>query len=635
MISRNRKKLNKALGLAIFIVLVVTLVLSGKTWVISKWFPTEVVSIVWPQPMVTLTATQTFRVAVDTHYNSLNTRVMWSVEDWKQFGEMQYDGTEFVSEVDTTHWDWKRDNQYEVEFTTVSSVGEIIATSSVIVMVGESIPSSLVTTQNISPQKSNTVDVEVPSSQMGAVATAANSITNSTQAQKFYTQWVPGPINNNQQFIFHTEGYAGRQINAFWNAEGGSKNIVYVDATTKTYTTAINIYGWLWKGAGPYPVTFSITDKNTSAVLASEVLELYWKGKPGYSDIEFRSKGAEITVPAVSTTNTTQVTKAPSVPVKSPTVTLSKSPYTVNPIVSNLPISKVPSPVAILGKSDFFVSLKPAVVNTLSKLTDVKQKAALSYLISQPSAVWLNGDSYETDIYIKNIISAANAKNTVPSFVLYNIAQRDCQANSTAGARTMADYKIWINRLGVVFKNSSAVIVLEPDALAMLNCLSETKKQERLEMLRYAVATLTTASPKILLYIDAGHPFWVNAEDMSTRLQSAGIKTARGFSLNVSSFASMDDNLTFGTYLSNLVGGKHYIVDSSRNGNGREQSGQWCNPAGRALGQPGTIYENSGSALDAVLWIKFPGESDGTCNGGPNAGQFWTQYAVDLYNNKK
>lgn len=33
-------------------------------------------------------------------------------------------------------------------------------------------------------------------------------------------------------------------------------------------------------------------------------------------------------------------------------------------------------------------------------------------------------------------------------------------------------------------------------------------------------------------------------------------------------------------------------------------------------------------ALDAYLWIKRPGESDGECRGGPAAGQWWPEYAL-------
>ena len=34
--------------------------------------------------------------------------------------------------------------------------------------------------------------------------------------------------------------------------------------------------------------------------------------------------------------------------------------------------------------------------------------------------------------------------------------------------------------------------------------------------------------------------------------------------------------------------------------------------------------------MDGYLWVKRPGESDGACNGGPGAGQWWQAYALDL-----
>jgi hypothetical protein len=36
------------------------------------------------------------------------------------------------------------------------------------------------------------------------------------------------------------------------------------------------------------------------------------------------------------------------------------------------------------------------------------------------------------------------------------------------------------------------------------------------------------------------------------------------------------------------------------------------------------------AGIDAYLWIEDPGASDGPCNGGPAAGRYWPQYAVDL-----
>jgi len=610
--------------------------------------------------MVTLTETQTFRVEVDPRYDPSEIRVLWSVENWKRSGEMEFAGSSFVSEVNTNDWDWKRDNLYQVQFTTLTRNSEFIATSSIAVLVGQIAPTLAEIEPGASSSSSAPVDFVMPQFQMGAVVTAPAVKVPATPAQKFRVEWVAGPVHNNQQFIFHTGGYAGRELSAFWSAEGGHQNLVYKDQNAKVFTTAINVFGWLWKGAGPYPITFSVTDKSTSAVVASEVLELYWKGKPGESEIEFRSRGVDIKVPAttppvVLTSNPVTTTPQTTPPTKPPTTTGTKPVNTTStsstptpkptpkptptatpkPVPVTTPNAKVAAATSVLGKSTLYTPTKPAVQSALSTLTDANQKAALGYILAQPSSVWLNGDSYETDTFIKGIMAAASAKNTVPSFVLYNIVHRDCNSYSSGGAKSMTDYKAWINRLAGVFKDTGAIIVVEPDALAMLNCVAGAQKSQRLEMIAYAVTTLTKASPKLLVYIDAGHPFWVNAEEMAARLRIAGVGSARGFAINVSSYASTEDNVTYGTYLSNLLGGKNYVIDSSRNGNGRAPDGQWCNPSGRALGTSGTIYPGTKGALDAVLWIKFPGESDGGCNGGPGAGQWWTKYATDLYINRK
>jgi endoglucanase len=37
--------------------------------------------------------------------------------------------------------------------------------------------------------------------------------------------------------------------------------------------------------------------------------------------------------------------------------------------------------------------------------------------------------------------------------------------------------------------------------------------------------------------------------------------------------------------------------------------------------------------LDAYLWVKVPGESDGPCNGGPPAGSWWQEYALEIASN--
>ena len=75
----------------------------------------------------------------------------------------------------------------------------------------------------------------------------------------------------------------------------------------------------------------------------------------------------------------------------------------------------------------------------------------------------------------------------------------------------------------------------------------------------------------------------------------------------------------------------HFVVDTGRNGDGPYTGGAdaWCNPPGRGLGAPPTT-DTGVAGVDAHLWVKRPGESHGTCRGGPPAGGSRPQYALDL-----
>lgn len=59
---------------------------------------------------------------------------------------------------------------------------------------------------------------------------------------------------------------------------------------------------------------------------------------------------------------------------------------------------------------------------------------------------------------------------------------------------------------------------------------------------------------------------------------------------------------------------KHFVIDTSRNGQGPWNGTlDWCNAPGRGVGIAPTA--NTGNELlDAYLWGKVPGESDGTCD---------------------
>jgi endoglucanase len=237
--------------------------------------------------------------------------------------------------------------------------------------------------------------------------------------------------------------------------------------------------------------------------------------------------------------------------------------------------------------------------------------------------------SGDVETTVHNLGKATNARGMVPVVVAYNIPNRDCGQYSAGGSVSPEAYKKWVRDFAKAANPFRMIVVLEPDALGHLTqCLSPADQQARLAMLKDAVDALE-AAPGVSVYIDAGHAKWIPATDMAKRLVAAGIANADGFALNTANYVTTEENIAYGRTVSAATGGKHFIIDTGRNGNGPTNDAQWCNPDGRALGNAPT--SNTGDPLvDAFFWTKPPGESDGTCNGGPKAGEFWPEAALGM-----
>ena len=248
-------------------------------------------------------------------------------------------------------------------------------------------------------------------------------------------------------------------------------------------------------------------------------------------------------------------------------------------------------------------------------------------IASQPAATWLGSWSGDVKTAANKIVSGATASGSLPTLVAYNIPLRDCGSYSAGGASSDENYRLWIRQLASGIGQRRAIVILEPDALAQITCLGASAQTARYANLADAVEVLTSQT-KAFVYIDGGHSAWVDAATMASRLQKANVASARGFALNVSNFQTTANSVAYGNQLNALLN-KHYVIDTSRNGRGATD--EWCNPRGRGLGKKPTTLA-SGS-LDAYLWIKNPGESDGTCGGGPAAGEWWESYAQELIEN--
>ncbi|MDZ4234152.1 MAG: glycoside hydrolase family 6 protein [Dietzia sp.] len=255
----------------------------------------------------------------------------------------------------------------------------------------------------------------------------------------------------------------------------------------------------------------------------------------------------------------------------------------------------------------------------------------LAAVVNTPTAYWM--DHISTPAVDAKYIADAQAAGTMPILALYGIPNRDCGSYAAGGFGSGGAYRSWIDGVASAIGSGPAAIILEPDALAMADCLSAGQQQERYDLIGYAVDTLTR-NAATAVYVDAGHPRWVAADVMADRLNRVGVAKARGFSLNTANFFTTDENFGYGGAISGMTGGKPYVIDTSRNGAGPVENDDlyWCNPSGRALGvAPTTATGNP--QVDAFLWVKRPGESDGACRGAPSAGTFVNQYAISLATN--
>jgi endoglucanase len=391
----------------------------------------------------------------------------------------------------------------------------------------------------------------------------------------------------------------------YWMVDNGQLNYMYDSSTDYPHKEAtVDVSNWNWRGQGPYQVTYRAVNKS-GRVITEKVVPLM------VSSTAAQSTTQDNTVQAASVeVQTATLDPIVAKPLSSTTETTFRS--SGNPLAGQSLFGDPNS--AAKQWADMWRASRPQDASMLDKIA------------GQPEAAWFGGWNYNVKNDVNAYVTKAAANAKLPTLVIYNIPQRDCGGYSAGGAGSPDSYRQWIQDIAGGMNNRKAIVILEPDALAGIDCLNGNDKETRYGLLSEAVKTLNASGA--IVYVDAGHSGWHSAETMAERLKRSGIGAAQGFSLNVSNYNTTQDNTAYGLKISDMVSGKHFVIDTSRNGLGPNGS-EWCNPAGRALGVKPTA--STGNAkVDAYLWIKKPGESDGNCNGGPSAGQFWADYAVGL-----
>lgn len=430
-------------------------------------------------------------------------------------------------------------------------------------------------------------------------------------------------VTGSQPFKAQVQGLDPASYEMFWQVDGGTWNWMDNSASDAPHKEAgVDVTNWNWHGSGPYTVNF-IARQNGSIISQQSVQIYIDNGQP----IVLPTEQVKVK-DAASATAPLQVNLSP---VMAPVVNAAAaSAVSISP-ASQPVFQTLNTTVATVSgntSGNLYVNPNSSAASNAANMGG-SDGDALRAIASQPTASWFG--NWNNDIYsdVKKVVTAAAAQNATPVLVAYNIPARDCGGYSSGGSNSVSGYQSWIGSFASAIGNNKAIVVLEPDALSQLSCLSGADQATRLSLLSGAVSVLK-ANPNTKVYVDAGHSGWIDAGVMAANLEKANISRADGFALNVSNFISNSNEVSYGQQISGKVGGKHFVVDTSRNGNG--SNGEWCNPNGRAIGQKPTM-QTGNSMVDAFLWVKAPGESDGNCNGGPGAGQWWSNYAVSLVKN--
>ncbi|MFD6971801.1 glycoside hydrolase family 6 protein [Streptomyces sp. NPDC059949] len=294
-----------------------------------------------------------------------------------------------------------------------------------------------------------------------------------------------------------------------------------------------------------------------------------------------------------------------------------------------------PAPSPVAGQSPYWVDPHSAAARQVAAWEAAGRNSdaqVLRRIADRPMTLWAPGGN--PGPRIRRAAAGARAAGRTLLLAAHHLPHRDCGQRPAGGAADARAYRTWIGAVADAVKDTKAVVILEPDALAQAidGCVQAEQRAERHRLLSEAVDRLKK-NRNTKVYLDAGGPARIpDPADLVDPLRTAGLERADGFALNVSDFQPDAATRAYGAELSKRTGNKHFVIDTSRNGEGplpgsRSQAG--CNPPGRALGTPPT--DRTGDPLvDAYLWVKRPGESDGSCRGGPQAGAWWPDYALGL-----
>jgi endoglucanase len=321
---------------------------------------------------------------------------------------------------------------------------------------------------------------------------------------------------------------------------------------------------------------------------------------------------------------------------------LNNDPVTPRDAQNPLALPTAPGAANPLIGAAFFIDPHSEVANAAQRYT------ALTTISSQPGTARFGSFSFGHN-GVPNIATAVSRYLTrasveepgrVPLIATYRVVHGLCGDASDSPA-DVASYKGFIDGFAKGIGSYRAVLFLEIDSIITMPCLSRHGQSVREQELEYAINTLTTDCPHLVIYLDAGAADALSAKRAARYLRRSGVAKIQGFFLNATHFDWTSNEIRFGEKISRLTGGKQFVVNTGTSGRGplrppdivHQGNEVLCNPPGRGLGPRPTA--NTGYPdVDMFAWTTNPGESGGPCRPeAPKTGVFWPAYALSLVRN--
>jgi hypothetical protein len=239
-------------------------------------------------------------------------------------------------------------------------------------------------------------------------------------------------------------------------------------------------------------------------------------------------------------------------------------------------------------------------------------------------------------IFCHNLTADPSSIPIITTYFLHHSTATACP--TPAELRTAGPlFRRRIDAMARATANRPAVYLIELDGIGSSRCIQKVGSLKIWESdLRYEATTMQSL-PHTVVYLEAGYSDGNPVGYTAKVLNAAGVGRIRGFWTNDTHLNWTIDEIRWGERIARRTHGADFVINTAQNGNGPKRNPHPttqgnednCNPPGRALGPPPTT-DTGFAHVDAFLWSSPPGNSGGSCNGGPPAGTFWPKRAVQL-----